>query len=167
MTSETRSEVVKKGEELHKAAPTHTLTPYEEMERLFERVFPRGWLRPMQWEWPSWSVLPAEGKLPCVDVIERDDELLVRAELPGVDKKDIEVSVSDSGLTIRASTRREEKEEKGEYYRHEIAEGTFVRSVTLPAEVDSEHAKASFKDGMLELHLPKIAKAKRRTISLD
>lgn len=167
MTGETRSEVVKKGQEIQKATPTHALTPFDEMERMFERIFPRGWLRPMQWEWPSWSVLPTEAKLPCVDVIERDDELLIRAELPGVDKKDIDVSVTDSSLTIRATTRREEKEEKGDYYRHEIAQGAFARTVTLPAEVDSEHARAAFKDGMLELHLPKIEKAKRRSITLD
>lgn len=165
MTSESKIPVTK-ASEMQKPASGHALSPIEEMERMFERVFPRGWLRPMQWDWPSWSVLP-ELKAPAVDVIERDDEILVRAELPGVEKKDLDVTVSDSSLTLRGSKREEVKEEKGEFYRHEITEGAFARTVTLPASVNIDQAKATFKDGLLELRLPKTEKAKRRAIPLD
>lgn len=165
MTTESKIPVTKSGE-VQKAPSGHVATPLDEMERMFGRIFPGGWLRPMQWDWPSWGVLP-ELKTPAIDVIERDDEILVRAELPGIDKKDIDVSVSDSSLTLRGSKREEVKEEKGEFYRHEITEGAFTRTVTLPAPVDSEQAKATFKDGLLELHLPKTEKARRRAIRLD
>ena len=92
---------------------------------------------------------------PRVDVIDREDELVVRAETPGIDKDDLEVSVSEGSVTIKGATRREEKEEKGEYHRCEIMRGTFSRSVALPAEVDADAAQATFKDGVLELTPPK------------
>ncbi len=118
---------------------------------------------------PSWSNLaaPFEGKIPNVDVIERDEEVLVRAELPGVDKKDLEVSLSDNALTIKGSTKTEEKEERGDYYRREVSSGTFSRTVRLPTEVDGDKVQSSFKDGLLELTLPKVKKARRHRIKVE
>jgi HSP20 family protein len=103
---------------------------------------------------------------PSVDVIDRDDEVVVRAEVPGFRKDDIEVSVSGNMLTIRGETRREVTTEKGDFYRSEISRGAFVRSVSLPAEVDESKAQATMKDGLLELVLPKLEKSKRRTITI-
>lgn len=142
---------------------------FEEMDRLFEAMMPRGWLRPMRWGWPSMSEVaqPFEGRMPKVDVIDRDSEVLVKAELPGVKKDDIDISVSDNSVTIRGCTSHESKEEKGDYYRMEMSRGEFARTVTLPAEVDSDKAKASFRDGVLELALPKVTKSKRRTIKVE
>jgi HSP20 family protein len=108
----------------------------------------------------------AESFLPSVDVIDRDDEVVVRAAIPGYKKEDIEISVSDSMLTIKGETKTEAKEEKGDYYRCEISQGSFSRMVELPASVDDAKAKATMKDGMLELTLPKIEKSKRHTISI-
>jgi HSP20 family protein len=108
-----------------------------------------------------------ELRAPAVDVVERDEEVVVRAEVPGVEKKDVDVSITASSVTIKGETRREEKEEKGEYYRCEISRGAFSRTVSLPASVDPDKAKASFKDGILEITLPKVEKAKRRTLKLD
>jgi HSP20 family protein len=105
--------------------------------------------------------------MPKVDVVERDNEIVVRAEVPGVDKKDLDVSVSDNAVTIKGSTRHEEKEEKGDYYHHEISTGTFSRMVSLPANVDGSKAKADFKDGVLELTIPKVGQSKRHSIKLD
>ncbi len=135
---------------------------------MFESLVPRGWLRPARWEWPEWSELsaPFEGRAPKVNVVERDEDILVKAELPGVDKKDLDVSVTDNTLTIKASTREETEEEEGEYHRQEIVTGSFARSILLPAEVDGDKAKASFKDGLLELTIPKVKKAKRRKIDV-
>lgn len=149
-----------------KKQPARVLSPFEEMEQMFERFFPHGWLRPWRFEWPAWPEL-TEMRLPQVDVIDRDEEVVVRAELPGVDKKDLDVSMTDNTVTIKGTTQREEKEEKGDYYRHEIARGSFARTVTLPAEVDGERAKATFKDGLLELVLPKRETAKRRSIKVE
>ena len=144
-------------------------SPFEEMDRLFEAMMPRGWLRPMRWEWPSMSGMaqPFEGRMPKVDVIDRDSEVLVKAELPGVKKDDIDITVSDNSVTIRGCTSHESKEEKGDYYRMEMSRGEFSRTVTLPAEIDSDKAKAGFSDGVLELTLPKVTKAKRRAIKVE
>jgi len=87
--------------------------------------------------------------------------------MPGIDKNDIEVSMSDNTVTIRGSTRKEEKEEKGEYYRCEISQGSYSRSMSLPAEVNIDKSEAKFKDGILELTLPKIERAKRRSIKVS
>ncbi len=154
---------VKKGKR-HRA-----MSPFEEMERMFGGMFPRGRMRPFEWEWPTWPEMTAfvEGKMPKMDIIERDDEVLVRAELAGVDKKDIDVSVSDNTVTVKGSTREESKEEKGDYFRSEITRGSFSRTATLPCDVDGSKAKASFKDGILELTLPKFEGSKRRTIKVE
>jgi len=126
-------------------------------------------MRPFHWPRPSWGELaaPFEGKMPKVDVIERDNEIVVKAELPGVDKKNLEISVTKNSVTIQGSTSHEEKEEKGDVYRCEISRGSYSRTLTLPSEVNEEKAKAKFKDGILELTLPKVEKAKRRTIKVE
>lgn len=143
--------------------------PLEEMERVFESMWPRAWHRPGRWEWPAWasSVMPFEGKSPKVDVIERDAEIVIRAEVAGVDKKDLDVSVTDNSVTIKGSTSHEEKEEQGEYFRCEMTRGSFSRTLALPSEVDGAKAKATFKDGVLELTVPKVTKAKRRSVKVE
>jgi HSP20 family protein len=159
------------GQEVQRATPMRSLATFEDMERmfddLFEGFFPRGMMRPMLQR--SLGRLPTgfDGRFPRVDVIDRDDEILIRAEVPGVDKKDLDVSMTDDTVTIKGQTRLEEKEERGDYYRCEIAQGTFARTVTLPAAVDSEKCKAQFKDGILQLSMPKSAKAKRRSIKVE
>jgi HSP20 family protein len=155
--------VVSKGQ-LQKA-PARLVSPFDEMERMFSEFFGRSALRPFRWERPFAAELGAVA--PALDVVDRDDEVLVRAEVPGVRKEDIDVSISGNMLTIKGETKHEEKEEKGDYYRCEISRGAFARTVTLPADVDEEKAKASLTDGVLELRLPKVEKSKRRTIKLD
>lgn len=156
-------------QEIQKVTPARAMSPFEEMEQIFSRFFHRDWLWPMRREFPSWSELAAsfEGKLPRVDVIDRDAEIVVKAEVPGIKKEDIEVSVTDNTITIKGSTRREEKEEKGEYYRCEISRGSFARTVALPDNVDSSKVKATFKEGVLEVVMPKVEKSKRRTIAVE
>lgn len=132
----------------------------QDIERMFESFMSRSWLRPFR-DFPSLRGGLELPKAPRVDLVERDNEIAVRAELPGVDKKDVHVSLTDRTITIRASTRKEEKEEKGEYYRREISTGEVSRTLTLPAAVDGQKAKAEFKDGILEIVAPKVEKAKR------
>jgi len=171
MAKEERKEEKKEtGQELQQARPApRGLSPFEEMERMFDNYFSRGWLSPLRREWPSWAELaaPFEGKIPRVDVVDRDGEVIVKAEVPGVDKKDLDVTVTDNSVTIKGSTSHEEKEEKGDYYRREMSRGSFSRMVTLPAEVDSAQATSKFKDGVLELTLPKQKKTKRHSIKID
>jgi HSP20 family protein len=145
------------------------LTPFDELDRIFDAVFPRGWLRPFHFDWPMMRELhvPFEGKMPRVDVIERDDEILVRAELPGVSRDDIEVTLTEHSLTLNAVTKREEEEERGDFRRHEITRGEFHRTVALPENVDAEQTKARFENGLLEVTLPKAEPSKRRTVKVE
>ena len=143
-------------------APAH----FDEFEQWFEDYFPRGWMQPFfRRGWPEFESAFG-GKLPKVDVIDREDEIVVRAELPGVDKDGLDVSLSDNLLTIRATTKHEKEEEKGHFHRREISRGEFQRSIRLPANVEGDKAKASFKEGMLELVAPKAAGSKRQTVKI-
>jgi len=133
------------------------------IEREFERFFNHRWPRLFDWA-ESFNV---DGmKSPNVDVLDRESDVCVRAELPGYAKKDIEVSVSDGSVTIKASTESEEKEEKGDFFRQEISRGYVSRTVSLPAEVDGEKATARLNDGVLEVVIPKVAKAKRQKVEI-
>lgn len=159
-----------KGEgKLEKVEPARALAPFEEMERMFDSFFPRGWLRPFGWERPHWAEMMSafEERMPKVDVIDREGEVVLRAEVPGVRKEDLDVSVSDNAVTIRGETRHEEKEEKGDYYRSEMRRGSFARTIALPSNVNADQAKASFSDGVLELTLPKVEKTKKRSVRID
>jgi len=146
-----------------------SMSPFGEMDRMFESFFPRGLMAPSRWAWPSWSEAPMafENRLPRVDVIDRDAEILVRAEIPGVSKDDLEVSMNHGTVTIKGSVKRESKKEEGDYYRCEISHGSFSRTVALPAEVEGDRAKATFKDGVLELLLPKRETSKRHSIKVE
>ena len=126
-------------------------------------------MRPFAWETPMWHEMfeHMETVYPKVDLIERDEEILVRAELPGVQKDDLEVSVSNDLLTIKAVQRKEEKEERGDFLRREISHGAFSRTLRLPAMVDTAKAKARFEGGVLELVMAKVEKARRQTIRVE
>lgn len=149
--------------------PMHWSDSFDEMERWFEKRFPMRWRHSLRQDWPSWGDFPVmfEGRKPTVDVIDRDDEILVRAEIPGVDKKDLVISVTDNTVSIKGSVEHEEEEEKGDYYRRETSSGTYSRTVTLPCEVESEGAKATFRHGVLELVLPKHTSAKGNKITVE
>lgn len=154
---------------VQRVEPARALSPFEEMDRLFDAFSSHHWFRPFQMEWPrlNKAALPFEGKMPDVDIIERDDEIVLKAEMPGVDKKDIDISVTQNSVTIKGTTSHEEKEEKGDYYRCEIARGSYARTMSLPADVDETKSKASYKDGVLQLTLPKLQKSKRHSIKVE
>jgi len=104
--------------------------------------------------------------VPSVDVSETDGDYQIKAEIPDVKKEDVKVTVENGVLTIQGE-RKQEKEEKGKkYHRVERSYGSFVRSFTLPDLVDEEKVKAEFKDGVLNLQLPKSEKAKPKAIEV-
>lgn len=141
---------------------------FDEMDRWFDEAFSRHWMAPF-WR-RQWTNMPEPmfgGRFPKVDVIDRPTEILVRAELPGVSKDNLNVTLSDSRLSIKASTRQEKTDETGHFHRRELSQGEFQRTIVLPCEVDSDKAKANFNDGILELTIPKIEAAKRKTIKID
>ncbi len=144
--------------------PFMGLTRWEsEMDRMMDDFFGRR-MRP--W-WPErWQRGDSEITTPAVDVYEEKDEIVVKAELPGMEKNDIEVNISDSELTLKGEKKKEEKVEEDDYYRCERSYGAFLRSVELPKDVQADKIKASFKNGILEVRLPKTEEAKTKEIKV-
>ncbi len=135
-------------------------SPFRELARL-EREMEEMFGRLPIWPWGDRE----RGWAPAVDMVEYDDEIVVRADLPGLEEKDIEVTVQDGTLAIRGE-RKEDREEKGEYYYSERCAGAFSRTLALPATVEADRVRATFKKGVLEVHLPKAKEAKGRKIEI-
>jgi HSP20 family protein len=167
----TTRERKRKGNRALQTPDTHRgLTPWDEMEHWFDEFGRRGWLHPLTWEWPRAmeAMAPFEGRMPKVDLIDREEEIIVRAELPGITRNEVEVTLTEGSVTIEAHTEKEEKkEEEGKYYRREMSRGDFRRTLSLPAAVDEHKSKARFTDGILELTLPKLEKTPKRTIRVE
>jgi HSP20 family protein len=134
------------------------------MDRMMDDFFGRR-LRP-RWPFVWGRGGESEIVMPMVDVYEEKDDIVVKAELPGLDKNDIEVNIADSQLTLKGEKKKEEKIEEEDYYRCERSYGGFLRSVELPAEVQADKVKASFKNGVLEIRVPKSEEAKTKAIKV-
>jgi HSP20 family protein len=144
------------------------LMAFDDLDRWFDDMLSRRWLNPFDVKFPRLSTMnfPLGMDMPKVDIIEADNEVKIQAALPGVRKEDLDVTLTNQTVTIKSSSKREEKEERGEYYRREISRGEFQRTVSLPAQVDSDKVQASFKDGILEIVLPKLEKTQRKSIEI-
>ena len=133
-----------------------------EMNDLFEDFWRGSRLSPF---WREGAAM--EAFAPRVDVTEDEKEVLVTAELPGIDEKEIDLTLSRDSLTIRGE-KKEEHEEKGQnHYRMERSYGSFQRVIALPAEVDEEKVQAEFKKGVLTVHLPKSEKAQEHRKKIE
>ena len=106
------------------------------------------------------------GFSPAFDVSETDEEFTVKAELPGIVEKDIDISISDGILTIKGEKKHEKEEENACYHTVERRYGSFSRTMRLPTDVDAEKVDATFKDGVLRLALPKSEASKPRKIEI-
>ncbi len=137
---------------------------FGDVDRLFEDFLTRQWMQPFGWQRPFFE---AEALMPRVDVIDRADEVVIRAEVPGYRKEDLNISVSNNSLTIKGEAKGAQKEEKGDFVRCETWRGKFMRTIALPTMVDDANAHASVKDGVLELTLPKHEKAKPHPIAIS
>lgn len=132
--------------------------PFDSLQREMTRVFDRFSHRLGQEELAKreewWG-----SAFPAVDIAETDKEILVTAEIPGLDEKDLDISLRGNHLYLRGE-KKAEKEEKGEYYYHkESSYGTFQRVISLPVEVDEDNIEATYKKGVLKIKLPKSAEA--------
>jgi HSP20 family protein len=127
-----------------------------EMDRLWDRFFgERPFMKALSEEWS-----------PSVDVSETEDKVLVNAELPGLEAKDVNVSISGDLLTIKGE-KKKEKEEKDEHHHYvERYEGSFQRSFRLPVDIQSDKVEASFKKGVLKIVLPKAEEAKKKAVEI-
>jgi HSP20 family protein len=131
------------------------------MNRLFDESF-RGASRggaEEDWAQGAWS--------PAVDIYEKDGTIVLKAELPGIDPKDVDVRVENNILTLKGERRFEAEVKQESYQRVERAYGAFSRSFTLPTVVDTDNIKAEFKDGVLRMSLPKKEEAKPKQISIN
>jgi HSP20 family protein len=134
-----------------------------EMDRLFDDFFSPGQRRRRVWD-----EKPMAGLIvPNIEIYDRTNEIAFRAELPGVKKEDIDLSVTKDSLTLKGQLKREEEVKPETLYVSEISYGSFARTVTLPVEVNSEKATATFKNGILELILPKKEEAKPKEIKIE
>ncbi len=103
---------------------------------------------------------------PVVDMYDEDDKVVIKAELPGMDKKDIAIDVKDQVLTLSGERTYDNEVKEENYYRRERAYGKFQRAFSLPADVDSDKIKADFKDGLLEIEVSKPEKQKPKEITI-
>ncbi len=114
------------------------------------------------------SAQPASTKwYPAVDVLESKDSYLIRAELPGMKKEDFNLEVKDRTLTLSGERKFEEPANGVEYHRVERVSGKFIRSFSLPQTVKSDEIKANYRDGILEVHVPKADEAKPKQIAIS
>lgn len=132
----------------------------DEMDRLMERFFGRGsglgrW--PV-FRWPEEMITP----FPKADIYEDEKQVTLKAELPGMTKDEIEVEIAADAVKLSGEKKKEETVERDNYYRSERSVGSFTRTFTLPAEIRPEKAKASFRDGVLEITMPKVAEAQKK-----
>ena len=121
---------------------------FDMVDRLFDELDRHGLV--------SWGEDQEYG--PAVDVYQTDDEVVVKAHMPGVKKDEVTITVQENTLTIRAETKREEEVDEEGYFRRELRYGTLARTLPLPAEVDEEQVSAKLADGILEIHAKKAAR---------
>lgn len=155
------------GTELAAPLGSRLFGPLEEAERLMERLMPNNWMRSMHWNWPLWGALEEnwnESRVPSLEILDRDQDMLMRVEMPGVERKDVSVSLTDHTLCIEGQVTHTERVSRGESYRSEIRHGNFVRKLSIPDIVDPGKITASLKDGILEVVLPKLESLQRRAI---
>jgi len=143
--------------------PLREITPFgdfermrRDMDRMWDSFFEGGTLRGEEGrEW-----------LPSLDVAETKNEIVVKAEVPGLEPKDIDISLSDGLLTIKGENRQEREEKEENYHLVERSYGSFIRSIRLPNEVRSDKINASYKNGVLKVVLPKSEEAKKKEVKI-
>src|SRR4051812_40777381 len=135
--------------------------PFTDLRSTMDRLFDEGFSRP----WRFINNEAYEASMP-VEISETDAELVVKASLPGVKPEEVDITVSNDVLTIKAEHKETTEEGKREFYRREIRYGAYNRSFTLPVKVDADQAEASFDNGVLQLRLPKAASTRPKQIKV-
>lgn len=125
----------------------------EEMSRLFDERLASGGAESLGWT-------------PACDIFEDNDEVVIRAALAGVDPKDVDIRFENGTLTLKGERKMEKEEKKDNYHRVEMSYGFFTRNFSLPSTVDPDKISASARNGVLEVHLPKRAEAKPKSIQV-
>lgn len=159
----------KKAEEKERAEvalyrPPRLPMMFDEIDRMFSRFFgrPFGLMRWPRTLWPE----EFEAGYPSVDIFEDKENVVVKAEIPGVKKEELEVNVTEDSIVLSGEKKKEEKVEEKDYYRYERSYGSFHRTLPLPTDVQSDKAKAQFKDGVLKITIPKTPEAKKKEVKV-
>ena len=134
------------------------LSIQDEMNRVVDDFFGRPMTR-LEWTEGVWS--------PSVDVSETKDNVVIKAEMPGMNKDDVNISIQDNVLTLKGEKKQEKEERDANYHRIERSYGSFCRSFTLPTSVKTDKIKASYKDGVLNITLPKTEEVKPKEIPIS
>ncbi len=136
----------------------HNVDPFgQEMNGLMDWAFGRGWANGLVES--SW--------VPPVDVAQEEDRFRIHIDLPGVKREEIEITVDGDTLTVKGEKKRESESKQDDTYRSERYYGSFSRSLTLPAAVDANKIEARYKDGVLEIVIPKSEEAKPKQIKIQ
>ncbi|WP_440998795.1 Hsp20/alpha crystallin family protein [Fodinibius sp. SL11] len=131
-----------------------------EMDRIFNELIPFSWrLDDNETGMMKWT--------PTTDMLETEAEYIVEVELPGLSKKDIQINCHDNVLSIEGERKQEHKEERPGYLRSERSFGAFKRSIILPAPILEDKVKATFKEGILRVTVPKAEKSKRKSVPIE
>ncbi len=131
------------------------MTLREAMDRLFDDAF----TRPLSMVGNSWSV-------PAVDMYQTDNEIVVKAALPGIKAEEVQINITGDVLTLKGEVKQSEEVKEKAYHIHEQRWGAFERTIILPANVVADKAKADFENGILSITLPKAEEAKPKTITI-
>lgn len=147
-----------------------TFDEIRRFEEMMDRMFDEFWGRPRRRLLPSGrkgEIIPAEYREPFIDVIETDGEIIAAAEMPGLEKKDIKINISEDRLEISAEAKEEkEREEKGYVYRERCI-GNYYRAVSLPSTVNPDNSKATYRNGVLEIRMPKTEIKKKKPLEIE
>ncbi|MGA7594271.1 MAG: Hsp20/alpha crystallin family protein [Gallionella sp.] len=135
----------------------------EDVSKQLNRIFGRF---PARTE-PVRELLATADWAPSVDITETDAAYLIQGEIPGVNKEDVRINIEDGLLTISGERKQEKEEKNRKFHRIERAYGSFMRSFRLPDNIDEEAVKAEFKDGMLNVSLPKTTQPRNKTIKVS
>ncbi len=143
---------------------------FRRFEEMMNRMFEDFWGRPSRRLLPSGErgeMVPAEHRQPFIDVIETDKEVIATAEMPGLEKQDIKINLTEDRLEISAETEHEEKKEEKGYVYRERRSGSYYRAIPLPSPVDPDNSKASYKNGVLEIKMPKTEIKKKKPLEIE
>ena len=139
------------------------------LEEMLEGLFQRPGLEPLGWKRGTLDEFepPFATVYPLVDLIDREKDLMVRAQVPGIRKDELDLTLMDDCLTIAVDREAKEEKKLERYYRCEMTHESFERTIFFPVEVDSDKAKAEMHDGILEIVIPKLKKVKKHTLKVQ
>jgi len=139
----------------------------EMMNRMFENFSGKPTSRRLLSSGERGAVVPSEYREPFIDVMESDKEIIATAEMPGLEKQDIKINVTEDMLEISAETKQEEKKEEKGYIYRERRSGSYYRAISLPSTVDPDNSKATYENGVLEIKMPKTEVKKKTPLMIE